>query len=291
MRNRNLLIYATLIVAVLALTAFPAAASVRTIDSGSDFWMTPGDGSSFAQFKHDPLPADFFCSGSSPFAGTIIMQGVPIVDSPMEKLGLADTAIQRLDQAVFDEKGVAVTRIQVRAMKFEGTRHLVNECGSFKVTLELVGEQPVTQMRIFQTSPEGGRFEAEIAVNIRIAFTPVAHKAEVVSVTRELRFPSYQGGVWALKPGKNGVEHTGFVRLDTDYDGRGDTFVPGTSPGFAAGWPARAEDLTAFKAETAAKVDDSAQGVLQQTICQFGCHCEDEGIHCPQALVTAPIAE
>ncbi len=287
MRNRNLLIYATLIVVVLALTAFPAAASVRTIDSGSDFWVTPGDGSTFAQFKHDPLPADFFCSGSSPFAGTIIMQGVPVVDSPVEKLGLADTAIQRLDQAVFDDKGVAVTRIQVRAMQFEGTRHLVNECGTFRVNLELVGEQPVTQMRIFRTSPEGGRFEAEIAVNIKIAFTPVDHKAEVVSVTRELRFPSYQGGLWASKPGKNGVEHRGFVRLDTDYDGRGDTFVPGTSPGFAAGWAAKAEGLEAFKPEASTKVDDPAAGVTLPELCPINCHCESEGVHCPQPLVTA----
>lgn len=54
---------------IAALLVLPAGAA--TITNGIDAWVTPGDGSSFASFADDPIPAGFFCAGSEPFTGVI----------------------------------------------------------------------------------------------------------------------------------------------------------------------------------------------------------------------------
>ena len=151
---------------VVMLAVAPATALDQVLDSGLDIWITRGS-ATFISFDTDPLPADFFCSGSRPFAGKVGFKGVPVATLPEGALGDSDTILQRLDDAVFDENGIAVTRLQIRALQFVGKELLQNECGAFQVTVGLNGEQPITEMRIIRESPNGGRFEAEVAVNAK----------------------------------------------------------------------------------------------------------------------------
>ncbi len=240
------------------LLAVPAMAADRVIANGVDLWKTPGDGTSFADFSKQPLPAGFFCPGSAPFTGRIVMKGVPLASSKPGALGNADTIIQRLDNATFNKRGVATTRIQMRAMQFEGVTTLKTACGDFKAFVRLDGEQPITTMRIVRDNEKGGRFFAPISVNIKLVFEPVGRTTtEVWELRKELRFPPARLQEWTLNPGNAGV--TGFVKVDTDSDGTPDTFLPGTS-NWSAGrsaFPQKYYDRTS------------------------GCHVEDEGQHCP----------
>lgn len=287
----------TLCVLLLALAVAPAQA-FDLIDSGIDIWVTRSSGATFIGFEENVLPADFFCSGSNPFAGKIAFRGVPVATFPQGALGRTDTIVQRLDEAVFDQDGIAVTRLQVRALQFEAVQPLRNECGTFNVRVSLDGEQPITEMRIVRENPNGGRFEAEVAVNARIVFTPIDHKGEMLEMTLEVRFPPRRNSLWAQRPGSDAVKAEGFVVVDTDFDGQPDTFVPGTSRNFTAGWPSKPVDADIFRrlqdptqSEVSGTLLDGVntaqlpQGLANMaeglTACSINCHCEPScGDHC-----------
>ncbi len=253
------------IVALILALAVPVLAADRVIANGVDLWRTPGDGTSFADFSKQPIPAGFFCPGSPAFTGRIVMKGIPIASS--QALGNADTVIQRLDNATFNKKGVATTRIQMRAMQFEGVTPGKTACGDFKAFVRLDGEQPVTTMRIVRDNEKGGRFFAPISVNIKLVFEPVGRTTtEVWEIRKALRFPPARLQEWAGNRGISGTPSvSGFVKVDTDSDGAPDTFLPGTS-NFAAG------------VSPLAKVAAAQQ---YRQVDPNGCHTEDEGQHCP----------
>jgi len=240
----------------LVLLAVPALAVDRTIYNGSDLWRTPGDGHTFADFSKQPIPAGFFCHNSESFTGRVILQGVPIATSQPGILGATDTIIQRLDNAVFNKRGVTTTRIQMRAMQFASVAPVQTSCGAFNAFLTLDGEQPITNMRIVRENQNGGRFYAPIYVNVKISFKPVGRPTtEALELRKSLHFPPADNASWATAR-YTGSPRESFLKVDTDGDGAPDTFVPGTS-NIAAGKPSFAK----MAAETV-------------------CHIEDEGQHC-----------
>jgi len=251
------------LVGFAVLLAVPAFAADRTITNGVDLWQTPGNGRTFADFSKQSLPAGFFCPGSAPFTGRVVLKGIPIASSKPGALGVTDTIIQRLDNATFNKRGVATTRIQMRAMQFQNVAPVKTACGDFNLKVTLDGEQPVTRMRIVRENEKGGQFFAPIWVNVRLSFTPVGRATtEALELRKVLRFPPAPNAQWADVSG-TGRGTEGVLKVDTDSDGVPDTFLPGTT-NFAAGRPSVPE-----KATLVYIVDDS------------GCHTQDEGQHCP----------
>jgi len=244
---------------VLTLTALVVAVPVSAGDliaNGIDLWTTPGQGGTFVNFAADPIPADFFCTGSTPFAGKVTFKGVPIPTEPDGIFGNADTVVQRLDDAVFSSRRsgmrfqqnvdgmmdlpaaeVASTRVQVRAISFVSIEPIRTACGAFTVTARLApGDQPVTQMLITRENENGGRFFAPLSLNVLLSFSPAKGPArESLEMTRRVDFPGKANAFWSSEPGEGGIRQLGFAQIDTTGDGVPDTFVPGTS-NFAAGW-------------------------------------------------------
>lgn len=277
---------------LLCLVPIAVPASAAQIQNGTDVWHTPGDGTTFADFTREPIPAGFFCPGSSPFAGRIVFQGVPLATAPPGVLGKTDTLLQRLDDAAFDRDGVAVTRLQMLAMQFEGVEPLRNECGAFAVSVVLNGAQPVTEMRIHRVGEgdgfgDHGFFESVVGVNVRILFTPSDHKGLAVHLDRNLLFPPSRN-TWAASPGEKTPARPGFVLVDTDADGVADTNVPAASEGFAAGWLDRGDGIVPFDPGTHGLGPIGYSGGYEAPApipnCET-CHCSDDcGIHCPQTV-------
>jgi len=302
----------TLGVALLALVVVPLSAQV--IESGTDLWRTQGDGTTYASFAINPLPAGFFCEGSQPFAGDVTFRGVPVAVQPAGVLGITDTVIHRLDDAVFDANGVATTRIQMKAMAFEGVEMLRNECGAFRVGVELDGVQPITEMKIVREEANGGRFIAPISVNVNITFTPVDHGGETLRLARELRFPPAAHAVWSQRPEKGFAQVGGEFQVDTDNDGVVDTLLPGTSRAFFAGSKAgldrtrgilhRRDGLSVqegvdvsgnLKAPGQSLPEQDASGLSSTSAAATSsttqiCHIEGDCGHCPDGT-TYPVAE
>lgn len=217
------------IVALFALVAAPALTADSVITRGSDLWITPADGSSFTTFELDPLPRGFFCAGSKPFTGKITFEGAPVDTQPIGVLGRTDTIVERVDDAYFDEHGVATTRIQLRALSLVGIEPLRNECGAFIVSMTLAGEQPTTTMTIVKTHDQGGVYHAPLSLNVRISFAPVTG-GETLSIDRRVDLGPAPGAKWQFAGGRDQPVRRfigkPFVQVNTDDVAGPDTFVP-----------------------------------------------------------------
>jgi hypothetical protein len=221
---------------IAALIALPSFAADNVIYQGIDLFHTPDDGASFMDFSRQPIPAGFFCKGSAPFRGKVTWRGVPVATALSGELRKTDTIVQRLDDAPFNKRGIARTRLQVRALQLESAAPIKTSCGNFKVRVVLDGAQPITSMRIVRTGKYGGRFLARLTVRAKFVFTPVAGLGKQLELPpHEIRFPVNPRFTWAFTSNSKGLEKSGGVMVDTNFDSVPDTFLPGTS-NFAAGW-------------------------------------------------------
>ncbi|HEX9941529.1 MAG TPA: hypothetical protein VGG03_05920 [Thermoanaerobaculia bacterium] len=220
---------------VLALAAgAPVYAEEGTIRKGIDAWSTVA-GMTHTSFKEDPIPAGFFCLASKAFTGTVSLKGVPLATKPAKSLGAVDTVVSRLDDAAFDARGVATTRIQLSALSLASVEPIQTECGAYDVKVSLHGEQPKTTMRIVRTEARGGRYEAPLALNVKVVFTPVdGNRNGPHELVRRVELGPGTSSVWtyAGKP-----RYEGPIFIDSDGDGapdlqvRGDSnFLAGVSP-------------------------------------------------------------
>src|SRR5690349_4706266 len=114
MSTRSILLVA---LAVLFLAALPAAA-IDSVQPGVDAWTTVPE-ATFADLRNNPLPAGFFCKEFPAFTGRLYLKGVPIMtDGGL--LSRIDTIVERVDNGVFNKRGVAFTRARVRALQLTG---------------------------------------------------------------------------------------------------------------------------------------------------------------------------
>ena len=113
---------------ILALIAGSPAFAGEVVHKGVDLWMTVAG---FAQtnFADEPIPAGFFCENSQPFTGKVTFKGAPLAVEPAGSLGSIDTVVRRLDDAAFNGKGEATTRIQLMALSLVSTKPIETSCG------------------------------------------------------------------------------------------------------------------------------------------------------------------
>lgn len=235
MRGRAFGIVGTVL--LIAFSAAPMFGADRVIQNGIDVWATTNDGSTYFDFAKTPIPAGFFCPDSAPFTGRVAFGGEPIVTGTPGALGKADTIVQRLDDAAFNKRGVAVTRIQFRALSLKSLAPIETACGKFTATARLDGVQPITRMVITRENADGGRFTAPLALNVQVSFLPVGRMSdEALEVPVEVRFPADSNLPWRAKT--VAPVPAGFVLVDTDGDRVAETYLPGTS-NFIAGQSAR----------------------------------------------------
>jgi hypothetical protein len=219
---------------LLLLGLSPLAAD-SVVQRGTDVFTTMGNGKTFYDFADNPIPAGFFCKGSRAFTGRVAFKGLPLATETPGQLGGGDTVIERLDDAVFDARGVARTRIQFRALSLVSIAPVKTRCGAFHVYVSLAGPQRVTSMKIVRTQEGGGTFAAPLAVDVRMTFLPVkpAKVARKLELVGSFTFPG-NPVPWSFARGAM-TERFGDAVVDTNGDLAPDTLVPGTS-NFLPGW-------------------------------------------------------
>lgn len=221
---------------VLLVGTLPLAAD-GVIRRGIDSFTTTANGSTFYDFAHDPIPAGFFCKRSAPFTGRVTFRGLPLETGGPGDLHGGDTVIERLDDAVFDASGRAVTRIQFRALSLVSVAPIKTACGSYHAYVSLAGKQRETMMSIFRTEEGGGSFVAPLAVDVRLSFVPVKaprqKAARKLELTGSFTFPP-SPIPWSMTGGAQ-TKRVGSVLVDTDGDLTPETLLFGTS-NFWPGW-------------------------------------------------------
>jgi hypothetical protein len=173
------------------LAALPAVAEkpVDRVPAGVDYWQTLSFGATAYSFEKEPLPAGFLCAGSAPFKGVVEFEGVPLRTEPAGILGTTDTVIERLDDAVFDRRGIAKSRLRARALSIQSTTPVKTPCGDFKVSAGLAENQPVTSITFRRDNKFGGIFNADLRLRIRIDFANL-QSGKISSVEREVYLPT-----------------------------------------------------------------------------------------------------
>lgn len=224
-----------LVIAALSFSLSPpAAADTLVIKRGIDVFTTTANGKTFYDFAKEPIPAGFFCEDSAAFTGRVTFRGLPIETETPGQLRGADTVVERLDDAVFDRNGVAVTRVRFRALSMVSIAPIRTACGAFHAYVTLAGKQRVTTMRIYRTHDRGGSFEAPLDVAVRLTFVPVkGRSSRKLELAGSFTFPA-KAIPWSLEGGP-GMKRIGSAVIDTNGDLAPDTRLSGTS-NFAAGW-------------------------------------------------------
>lgn len=261
MRKRNAL---AMLVCSLLFGLSPLAAD-PVIERGIDVFTTPADGTTYYSFAEAPIPAGFFCKGSKAFTSRLALKGLPLAtEIPGQLLGV-DTVVERLDDAVFNAKGTAVTRIQFRALSLVSITPISTSCGAFHVYVSLGGPQRVTKMNIHRTHEGGGSFAAPLAVDARMTFIPVKpvrnKAARQLELTGSFTFPPLPLS-WSFTDGGARAKRITSVVVDTNGDLTPDTPLPGTS-NFLPG----------------ARTSEKADGF---TSCCPVCHEDNDHQHCFQ---------
>ncbi len=221
------------------------AAPVNTIENGIDVWWTPGDGTTFIDFANRPIPKGFFCPRSGAFTGKIILRGSPLATGRPGELGLADTIVQRLDNATFGPDGAAETRIQLRALQLESVAPFKTSCGDFKIRVVANGEQPITKMRIIKETEASGHYVAPVRVNFKLTFTPAdGISAKRLEIVRGFQLLPATNATWNAVRYRQPSARTATVIVDTDGDRVPDTSLPKSVGNFLVGMsPERIREL------------------------------------------------
>ena len=194
---------------VASLAAIPATAQV--IPKGTDHWRTPNNGQTFFAFPEGDVEALCGQRASTAWDHRAFLHGVPAPGSDW------DTAVARLDDAVFDATGTAKVRIQVRSLSFTSAFPQVTPCGRIIWTVSICCPQPITWMTIRRTAANGGVFHANLTVIVEFRGVNVDTGQQVGSLyyTREL--PDEPGGTaWSFGPG--GVFRPGITPAETCVD-------------------------------------------------------------------------
>lgn len=271
MRNRGILL---MLVLSLLLGLSPLAAD-PVIQRGIDIFTTPADGRTYYDFASNPIPAGFFCKRSQAFTGRVALKGLPLATETPGQLWGADTVVERLDDAVFDANGTAVTRLQFRALSMVSIEPIRTACGAFHVYVSLGGRQRVTTMSIYRTKEGGGSFAVPLAIDARLSFIPVKKpagnkSARKLELTGTVNFPAHPIS-WSF-PGGARTTRIGSVLVDTNGDLTPDTLLPGTSnfsPGVS---PDRSRLNKGFEGDC-------------PSCCDLQCHTSSGEEHCYCAAV------
>lgn len=252
---------------ILLMTAGPALAD-SVVYGGIDVWTTSPFGTSAVDFSSKPIPAGFFCTESEVFDGVVHFRGAPLVTEPPGALGTADTIVQRLDDAVFDETGVARTRVEVKALSMVSVKPIQTACGAFDVRIVLEGEQPITEMEIRRENDEGGTFSAPLEIHAQLLFTPVGEPdVQPLAFASSSSLAPAIGSQWSFRdPGLRQVN--AFVVADTDGDEEPDLFLPGGS-NFFAGRAVGANAGAATAAAVPCQVETFSTLTLQENSLEF----------------------
>jgi hypothetical protein len=247
---------------MLLLVLSHLAAADPVIKPGIDVFRTLGKGKTYYDFGKKPIPAGFFCDSSPAFTSRVALKGLPVTTKIPGQLAEMDTIIERLDPAVFNEQGVAETRVRFRAVSMVSVAPIKTSCGAYHVYVTLAGKQPITKMRIHRTQEGGGTFRAPLAAKVSLTFVPVEERnARHLKLKGSVSFPA-QDISWSFSEG-TGMKQFASAVVDTDGDLIPDTRLPGTS-NFAASYP-----------------PEGIRSIFDEAGCSCcTCHAADGEMHC-----------
>jgi hypothetical protein len=185
-------------------------------------------------FSEDPIPKGFFCEGSEAYTGKVKFEGVPLATEPEGMLGVTDTVIERLDNAVF-KNDKATSRLRVKAINLASRNPIQTSCGSWNLSVGLADEeQPLSTIMYRKKDDFSGTFNATLKLTIEITFSNAEDANDLRFLTRTIDFTEFHDTPFVLGPSRGrdlisrteiakkpieGNAHSEQVLIDTNADG------------------------------------------------------------------------
>lgn len=207
------------------LNGCPQPSNPDNIVKGLDFFETPPGG---GQVDVGVIPAGFFCpqQTSAVSFGQMALHGVPLVTSPANVLGSADTVVERPFTVNIPPGLSGNTILRIRALSMEGDDILtVGQCPTgqnrWRAKVSLTdANQPQGSITINRPAANGGTFDATFQVNAQVVFVNVDDPAQQTDPMTQSDVVSTSNAEWATKPtNTNAVAHCGEIAIDSNGDG------------------------------------------------------------------------
>jgi Thrombospondin type 3 repeat len=168
----------SLLTPVLVVASYSTSVRSDDVLQGHDLFLTkPGTSISFAS---DPIPANFFVSGSAAFNGNVNLQGVSLGSYLGVETGNMDTIVERLQDAVLPLPYPTSDTIDIElvALSLEGVDPIqIDEGDAVRAWSLLVTLSPSTPstgtMTITHQTTDGGEFDTSFDVNAFLTFTRI----------------------------------------------------------------------------------------------------------------------
>jgi hypothetical protein len=174
----------------------------KQVPAGFDLWQTVGGGATAMDFSEDPIPKGFFCEGSEAYTGKVKFEGVPLTTEPAGLLGVTDTVIERLDDAVF-ENDKATSRLRVKAINLTSRNPIQTSCGNWNLAVGLAdGQQPLSTILYSKKDDFSGTFNATLKLTIEITFSNAEDPNDLRFLTRTIDFTEFHDTPFVLSPSK-----------------------------------------------------------------------------------------
>ncbi len=169
-----------------------SAATALVIPTGTDRWVTLGDGGTFFTFPEGDVESLCGAEADPDWDRSVILEGAP---EPGQDW---DTVIKRLDD-VDVSHGSATVQTQVTHMALRSVGSHETPCGPIDWYLHSLKHQPVTTMRIHNTSGKSGRFEGALTVRLGIqALDPAGDSLGLLYYTLDLA--GMTSTAWSIGP-------------------------------------------------------------------------------------------
>ncbi len=207
------------------------ALAARDVPAGFDLFETDPQQTAFQFQGSTQIPAGFFGPGTSPFAGTVKLGGIPLNTFAGHDVGDADTVVQRTGAAALPGPGSSATvPIEIVALSLQSVQPITVQVGPqtelWDVRMGLSPTQPSRgTMTIRQDTANGGTFDSQLLVQPLLTFSGPGGATRTWDL----------GGILALKSGftaqtANDPWSTRCQPPALGVPGVNDAFCPGLEP-------------------------------------------------------------
>ena len=219
--------------------------------AGIDLWTTPPGGTAYYAFGNPAIPAGFFGPGSDPFSGQVVLGGEPLATDPPGALGLADTVVQRREDAdllwvptqdTVETQLVALNLVSVEPIRVTYNGGQSAEWWDVRVCLS-DQPQPTGSMTIYRDCAAGGKYVSVLPVLPKFIFTRQSDQAQRVLDFGAMGWPPYtlitSQGRWVGVPDASLgiISAPAGVLVDGNCDGAWDAALPGSARFVPGVWP------------------------------------------------------
>jgi len=216
-------------VIVSVISGYSSVVLATDIQPGVDLFTTPAGGATHVDLSSNPIPPGFFGPGSDPFAGDVVLHGVPLNTTPPGILGPTDTIVRRGTPATLPQcPSTDVVPIEIVALSLVSAEPIIvtynggqnQEFWDVSVCLSEVAPQQPGSMTVIHGGHDGGTFSSILPVTCKFTFVRIrdgeVRVLDFGAMPQSIPFETQNGHWLHFDPGFSIITSPGMLTVDDD---------------------------------------------------------------------------